>query len=542
MQDLVRERVMHALLERQAAKYGDRTYLYYKDHEFSYQEVNEQANLVAKGLQELGVKKGDKVAIVMDICPEVIFLVFGLSKLGAVAVLLNTAHKGDIMTYMLDNSDSCTLVINSHLFDRVKSSLSKTSLLQSVVVLRSDNNEQTTNGINKREDSIEKQFISMGKEVIEWFKLINNDGKYQPVDVVWSDPIMILYTAGTTGQSKGVLLPHNLLYSQAERKANDMLELNENARIHNALPFFHAHAWHSCINPSLYSGGQVVLSERFSASNFWNEIRRFGCTHSLCVGAVTSILFKAEPRSDDADNPLQVFVGGPTSPEIFEAFQERFGVTLAEFYGSTELGTPIMNLPQKRKVGSCGKTHPDYAVKIVDDNGVEVESNVSGEILVRPLKPYSMMLEYYKVPDKTVETWNDLWFHTGDCGFFDEEGYLFFTGRKKDAIRRRGENISAFEVEKVINAHPSVLEAAVIGVESELGDDEVMVCLVLKAGENLSCEELIRFCKERMAYFMVPRYIRFMDELPKTPSLRVEKYKLRDEGITSDTWDSEKSA
>ena len=212
-----------------------------------------------------------------------------------------------------------------------------------------------------------------------------------------------------------------------------------------------------------------------------------------------------------------------------------------EFYGSSEIGAPTMNQVGNRKVASCGKLHPDYLVKITDEDGIEVEVNTPGEILVRPLKPYSMMLEYYKMPEKTVETWRDLWFQTGDYGFFDDDGYLNFADRKKDALRRRGENISSYELEKVINSHPKVLEAAVFGVKSELGEDEVAACLELTPGHSLSPEDFIAFCEERMAYFMVPRYVRFMDDLPRTPTLRVEKYKLRDEGVTSDTWDRDKT-
>jgi crotonobetaine/carnitine-CoA ligase len=239
---------------------------------------------------------------------------------------------------------------------------------------------------------------------------------------------------------------------------------------------------------------------------------------------------------------MRVVIGGPASEKIYEAFESRFGAKIIEFYGSTELGAPAMNQLSNRKPGSCGRIHPDFAVKIVDDDGVDVEVNMPGEILARPLQPYSMMLEYYKMLEKTVEAWKDIWFHTGDCGRIDADGFLHFVDRKKDALRRRGENISSFEVEKVINSHPSVAESAVYAAKSELvEDDEVMVSLALKTEKSLSHEELIAFCQERMAYFMIPRYIRFMDSLPRNASLRVEKFKLREEGITHDTWDREKS-
>ena len=238
---------------------------------------------------------------------------------------------------------------------------------------------------------------------------------------------------------------------------------------------------------------------------------------------------------------LEIVLAGPASEKLCAAYEPRFGVKILEFYGSTEIGAPAMNQISNRKIGSCGRVLPDFLVKIVNDSGVEVGVNTPGEILVRPLKPNSMMIEYYNMPEKTVEAWRDLWFHTGDFGRLDEDGYLYFVDRKKDSIRRRAENISSFEVERVINSHPAVMESAVIGVNSDLSlDDEVMAILVLKQEQTLS-QDLIAFCEERMAYFMVPRYVRFMDALPKNAVMRVEKYKLREEGITVDTWDREKS-
>ena len=383
---------------------------------------------------------------------------------------------------------------------------------------------------------------ALGKQVGEWSELVDNDGKYKPIDVEWSDPLMILYTSGTTGLSKGVVLPHNLLFSVSESLCNQALDVGEEDIIYNFQPLFHVAAWHKGVNLALISGASMVLTDKFSASSYWDEIRHYGCTYSLCIGSVTPILYKADPKPDDANNPLRVMLGSPTPKEIFEDFEQRFGVRIVEFYGSSEIGTPTMNQVWNRKVASCGRLNPDYVVKIVNDDGLEVGVNIPGEIIVRPLKPYSMMLEYYKMPEKTVETWKDLWFHTGDYGLFDEDGYLNFVDRKKDALRRRGENISSYELEKIINSHPKVLESAVFGVRSELGEDEVMACVELASGQSLSFEDFIAFCEQRMAYFMVPRYVRFIEVLPRTPTLRVEKYKLRDEGITLCTWDREKSS
>ncbi|MBW1805907.1 MAG: AMP-binding protein, partial [Deltaproteobacteria bacterium] len=292
---------------------------------------------------------------------------------------------------------------------------------------------------------------------------------------------------------------------------------------------------------ALVSRARMVLAERFSASRFWDDIRQYGCTEFNYIGGILPILMKADPKPDDAENPITIMMGAGAPMDLFDAIEKRFGVTLIEGYGMSEIGLPLMNTVKERKPSTCGKPWRDYEVKLVDDNGMEVGPDTPGEMLMRSNKPYCMFLEYYKMPDKTVEAWGDLWFHTGDYLTCDEDGYFNFVDRKKDALRRRGENISSYEVEKVINSHPAVLESAAVAAKSDMGEDEVMVCLTLKSGEKLTPVELIAYCEENMAYFMIPRYLRFMEEMPKTPTLRIQKYQLRQEGVTEDTWDREKA-
>ncbi|MCL5957737.1 MAG: AMP-binding protein [Chloroflexi bacterium] len=520
--DMFRERVIHRVLERQAAKYGDRTFLYFKDKEFGYRDLDFAASKVACGLQKVGIGKGDKVAIVMDNCPEFLFLWLGLSKLGAIEVPINTAHKGDLLIYMLGKSDSCTVVLHSQYLDRVAPVLDNTPKIETVVVL-----DTTGQGMPK-----------LDKRVLDWAQVVDNDGGYKREDVLWSDPFVIMFTSGTTGPSKGSLMPQNYALHMGEI-CWEAAQYSEEDRLYNALPLFHGNAQVLSTMPALMSGAQMVLAERFSASQFWDNVKRYGCTEFNYIGSILPILYKTEPKPDDGDNPLRVVLGGGAPMHLFDAIEKRFGLTIIEGYGMSEIGLPLMNTPKVRRPATCGKPHPDYVVRLVDDNGVEVGPNTPGELLIRPSKPYCMLLEYYNMPDKTVEAWRDLWFHTGDYLCRDEDGYFHFVDRKKDALRRRGENISSFEVEKVINSHPAVLESAAVAVKSELGEDEVMVCMTLKPGESLTPLELIKYCEERMAYFMVPRYLRFVEALPKTPTQRVEKYRLRDEGVTPNTWDRE---
>jgi crotonobetaine/carnitine-CoA ligase len=522
--DQSRERVLHRLLERQRERYGDRTFFYFADREYSYKAFDDGASRVAAGLQKLGIKKGDKVAIIMDNCPEYLFVWFGISKLGAVEVPVNTAHKGDILSYMLSQSDSKMIVTETKYLDRIERVLKEIPRVESFIIL----------------DREGKNVPPLDRPTHDWKTVADNDGKYGPVDVRWSDPFIIMYTSGTTGPSKGSLLPQNYGLYMAECVC-EIADYGENDCLYNALPLFHGNAQVLSTVPALMSGAQMVLKERFSASQFWDDVKRYKCTEFNYIGGILPILYKADPKPDDAENPLKIMVGGGAPMDLFDAFEKRFGVTLLEGYGMSEIGIPLMNTLKERVPGTCGKPRPDYVVKVVDDDYNEVGPNTPGEVLLRPQQPYCIFLEYYKMPDKTVEACRDLWFHTGDYLYYDDNGYFHFVDRKKDALRRRGENISSYEVEKAINNHPSVLESAAVAVKSDMGEDEVMIVITLKPGKKLSHEELMAHCEERMAYFMIPRYVRFMDEMPKTPTQRVQKNILRDQGATADTWDREQA-
>ena len=522
--DIVRDRVIHRMLKRKVEQYGNREFFRCVNQTFGYQDLDRESNKVAAALQALGVKKGDKVAIVMKNRPEFLFLWFGLSKLGAIEVPINTAHRGDLLTYMIDKAECRIIVAESIYLDRVAPVLKDLPKIEKVLVLK-----EATEALPK-----------LDKPVLDYETVMDNPGRYDEVEVQWSDPFVIMFTSGTTGPSKGSLMPHNYALYMGE-VVLEAVKYTENDCLYNALPLFHGNAQVLSTMPALMSGARMVLPERFSASKFWEDIHEFGCTEFNYVGGILPILLKADPKPDDADNPLRVMFGGGVPKDLFDSIEKRFGLTLVEAYGMSEIGLPLMNTLDQRKPGTCGRARPDCLVKVVDDQGLELGPNTPGELLIRPMKPYSMLLEYYRMPEKTVEAWRDMWFHTGDYLSYDEEGYFRFVDRKKDALRRRGENISSYEVEKVVNSHPSVLESVAIAVRSDLGEDEVMTCLTLKPKQKLTPEELTAYCEERMAYFMIPRYFRFMDTLPKTPTERVEKYKLREEGVTSDTWDRDKA-
>ncbi len=522
--DIAHERVIQRELKKKVEQFGNREFFCFRDETFGYLDLDRESDRVAAGLQALGVGKGDKVGIIMNNRPEFLFLWFGLCKLGAVEVPINIAHRGDVLIYMVDHADCRLIVMEAQFLDRVEPVLKDLSKVEKLVIL----------------NDTDTAIPSLGKPVMDWRTVIDNDGKFEEPEVIWSDPFIIMFTSGTTGPSKGSYMPHNYALCMGEMVTLGA-EYTDSDRLYNALPLFHGNAQLLSTMPALMSGGRVVLAERFSLTGFWPDVKKYGCTAFNYIGIILPFLLALPPESSDADNPLRILVGGGCSAEVFDLVEQRFNLKILEGYGMSEIGLPLGSRLSERRKGSVGKVAPGYEVKIVDDNGMEVENNVPGELLIRTQEPYAMLLEYYKMPEKTVEAWRDCWFHTGDYLTRDEEGYYYFVDRKKDALRRRGENISSYEVEKIINEHPAIMESAAIAAKSELSEDEVMVCITLKPGAALEPEALIDFCQEKMAYFMIPRYVRILPQLPKTHTLRVQKNVLRDQGVTPDTWDREKA-
>ncbi len=517
--------VLGELLEDRAQRNGDRIFLRFKDRTFTYKELNSQANRCANAFLNQGVAKGDKVSIMLPNCPEYLYLWFGSAKIGAVEVPINTSYKGEFLRHIVDQSDSKVLVIAHEFLDRVKLIEDGLKKVKKIVVL----------GGFTEEEAARYKIPMMGFE--EFFNVSDNAVH---IDVAPSDPQNIIYTSGTTGLSKGALGPHKFWIVVAEQ----LLPLREGGRddiFYTFLPLYHMNGQCLTTITALLAEGQMVLSDKFSASRFWGEIRKYQATQFNYLGAVIPILEKQPEQPDDIDNTVRVAFGAGCPQAVMDRFEKRFGLTCMEGFGMTEIGIPVHTTLYDRRPGSCGKPLPIYEIRLFDDLDNVVPVGEPGEIVFRPLEPFTMMLEYYNMPDKTLETYRNLWFHSGDLATRDEDGYLYFVDRKKDSLRRRGENISSFEVERAINTHPSVLESAAVAVKSELSEDEVKICVVLKPGETLTPEELIRHVAERMPYFAVPRFVEFMDALPKTPTERVQKYLLKEAGVTPNTWDREKA-
>ncbi|HSR11695.1 MAG TPA: AMP-binding protein, partial [Thermodesulfobacteriota bacterium] len=351
-----------------------------------------------------------------------------------------------------------------------------------------------------------------------------------------SDPLIITYTSGTTGFPKAVVNPHRAYLSGAE-DLRDAVELGPEEIIYTSLPLYHANPQVYCVLTALVCGGSIALAERFSASRFWKEVREFRATSFSYVGAVLPILLSQPESAEERGTSARKCFGGGAPKEVHEAATRRFGVQVCELYGMSETGTwNTINRPNRIKSGSIGETRNNFEVKIFDDSDEELPPGRVGEIVVRPREPFIMFKGYYGMPEETLECYGNLWFHTGDMGRKDEQGYYYFCGRKKESIRRGGENISPLEIEKVFTGHPSVAEAAAVGVADPILGEEIKVCVVLKPNCTAEPSALISLCEEKLPGFMVPRYIEFLSALPKTASEKVQKVLLKAKGV-GNAWD-----
>jgi crotonobetaine/carnitine-CoA ligase len=508
----LKQRTIGRLLADKATRIGDRTWLIFGEQRYSYAQAHDLSNRYANGFRGLGIRKGDHVAVMMGNCPEFIWTIWGLSKLGAVTVPLNTAARGELLKYFITQSDSICVVVSADLADRVAEALGNDHKVQSICTL---------GGAGALAQS--------GRTLVDLAAFADASAEEpDPSQVNASDPQYIMYTSGTTGPSKGVISPHSQAHGVGRSLAQNFGYRPDDV-VYTCLPLFHGNAlWYSCY-AAFWADCTLAVSARFSASSFWDEIRATGATQFNALGAMTNILLRAQPSPRDREHRVRQAMLVPLSPDVYREVSERFGVQVTSLYAMTETFAVTMFTPDDpvSKGSSAGKPRGLSELLIVSDEDDPLPIGEVGEICVRPCEPGIVMSGYYKMPEATVRDTRNLWLHTGDRGRVDEDGYLYFVDRKKEAIRRRGENISAYEVEMLIARHPSVLEVAAVPVTSELSEDEVMVFVVCREGCSVSAEDLVRFANQNMAHFMVPRFVHFIDTLPKTASEKIEKYKLK---------------
>ncbi|HEY2204938.1 MAG TPA: AMP-binding protein [Pseudonocardia sp.] len=520
-------RTIGHILADKAARIGDRPFLRFAGHTYSYADAHRVTNRYARGFLRAGVGRGDHVALMLPNQPELLWAIWGLGKIGAVAVPLNTAAKGQLLAYLLEQSDSVLLCVSDELRERADAAAGAVPGVREV----------------------------FGPERLRGFAATGpDDDPPGMADVRPDDPHLLQYTSGTTGPSKGAVSPHSQGHAVGRQMAT-LTRYRPDDVLFTCLPVFHANALWFTIYAALWAEASVALSAGFSARRFWDEIRDSGATVFNALGAMANIIWQL-PRSDrDREHSVRSAMVVPISRELVDGFAERYGIGVTSVYAMTENCAVTVFGPDdpREKVPSAGRVRDYMSVRIVSDDpdpdydpdsaGRELPPGEVGEICIRPAEAGSVMLGYYKMAEATEAAHSGGWFHTGDRGHLDGDGYLYFSDRTKEAIRRRGENISAYEVETVLCRHPAVLEAAAVPVPSELGEDEVMAYLVAAPDTELSFPDIIEFCAENMAYYMVPRYLEVIEALPKTPSEKIEKYKLKVDAAQrlDQVWDREKA-
>ena len=516
------------IIARRASLHGERRFLEFVPDGrcFSYRDLHRITSGLAIGLRGLGVGRGDHVAVLMDNCPEQVFAMFAAGKLGAVAVPINTAARGLLLKYYLELADVGTIVLQADYVERLLPLLAELPLLRRMVVLGDvDAARRALQGTRVEVHGFPGAETASDEEV--------------DASVRFSDLLYLMFTSGTTGPSKAIMMTHASAHAWAAQTVA-YRDYREGDVEYVCMPLFHVNALLISTTSALMAGTSVALSDRFSASRFWDEIRASGATRFNSIGAIGNFLWSRPPSPDDTAHRVRVCTLAPT-PVFGPDFERRFGLRIMGGYSLSDYcaATALTVDAPVEKMFSVGKPRAGVQVRVVDENDMDVPQGTPGEIVLRSEHMWAAAPGYYKMPEATLASRRNLWFHTGDRGYFDAGGYLYFTDRIKDAIRRRGENISAYEVESVIVTHPAVGQVAVYPLKSGHTEDEVAASGVLHPGQRLSPGELVAYCAENMAHYMVPRYLEFVEELPCTPSQKVEKYKLRQraEADVSRMWD-----
>lgn len=521
-----------AVLRAQANERPDATYLVAPEEHvtLTYRETLERAEAFATAIYANGGQYGDRVLIQALNSSQLVLSWFGAMTGGFVEVPINTAYEYDFLAHQVRTSQPRFAVIDDRFAHRFLAVRDEIAGIEHFWVIDNGEQAQAVAALRAAGWSAEPFEDLMVRRDVD---LPEVNGR---------DLGAIFFTSGTTGPSKGVAMPHAQFYFDAVECVN-LTQLTAADTYMVTTPLFHGNAQWLAAYPALVAGGRFVLYRKFSASRWIDWVRDNGVTVTNFLGVMMDFVWKQPARENDADNQLRCIFAAPTASSIAPGFRERFGVeAFVEVFGLTEVSMPILSpYGVERPAGAAGLAVDEwFDVQLVDpDTDEEVAVGEVGELVVRSKHPWTLSLGYYGAPEKTAEAWRNLWFHTGDALRRDEAGWYYFVDRYKDALRRRGENISSYEVEQGILAHPAVLECAVIAVPAtiEAGEDEVMACVVLQSDVNAA--ELWDFVAQRVPAFAVPRFLRFMDRLPKTPSEKVQKAELRKEGVTADTADRE---
>ncbi|MBN2282286.1 MAG: AMP-binding protein [Deltaproteobacteria bacterium] len=513
-------------LERQSEAIGDKTFVYlvYGDRSITYKEMDQNANRLANYLLTISAQTGDGLATLMGNSQQFLDVFFGIQKIGMYVNPANTSLRGEGLAFIIDNSDAKYLVVDHDKVDLLRSIESEIPKIKHVIVntLEAPPDYTVPKGMLDLRDAYGKSMSTAKPEVT-----------FSPDSL-----LLIMYTSGTTGLPKGVVFRYNKnLVDKIKLLAQ--IAMKPDSIYYTPLALFHGNALFVTTTQVLVAGTTVALSKKFSASRFWEEVWRSGATVFNTIGAMIPILMRQPPHPHEKDHKVSLVISAGCPADMWEPFEKRFNVTLWEAYGAIDGTGTIMNLGNAPK-GSVGSPMLSE-IRLVDEAGKDVPVGETGELLFKVSPDKKSTVEYYKDIQATERKTKGEWEHTGDYMYQDDKGFLYFVGRKTDSMRRRGENVSAYEVEKVILKNPKVQECAVYGVPSEMTEDEIMASVTLVSGERLSPAELREFLRDKLAPYAIPRYIRIIDDFPRTETFRIKKNELKALGVTPDTFDAEKS-
>jgi crotonobetaine/carnitine-CoA ligase len=514
------QRTLPALLAARAARNGTTPLFSDRTTTWTASEAVEIAARRAGALAAQGVRRGDHVALLCGNRVEFMEIVLGCGWLGAVVVPINTASRGLQLEHILRNCGARLLVAEPHLVDVVYALDAPDLPLETIWLIGEP-------APAARESTYTTKRMPPAGEPLA------------PAELADGDPFTVLYTSGTSGLSKGVICPHAQFYWWGHYTARD-LGVAAGDVLYTCLPLFHTNALNSFFQ-ALIHDAELVVERRFSASGFFDALLETRATVTYVLGAMVPILLGRPVAANERAHRVRVALAPGVPGHFQQEFTTRSGIALIDGYGSTETNCVISVAIGAQRPGYMGKIAAGFEARVVDEHDQPVPDGAAGELILRADAPFAFASGYLGMAEKTVEAWRNLWFHTGDRVVRDADGYYRFVDRLKDTIRRRGENVSSFEVEQVLLSHPSVETAAVFAVKSVLAEDEVMAAIVLRDGEMLEPLELIRYCEPRLPYFAVPRYLDFARDLPKTENGKIQKFKLRETGITATTWDLDAS-
>lgn len=513
--------VLRYALERHARTKPDEIFAAFEGGErWTFAQTLEQVASLAGNLHALGVRQRDRVVLVLPTCPLALRVMFAANYLGAVYVPVNPALKGSSLEHVLHNAGAKIAIVHDSVLDRVLAAAPPTLK----TVIRSSDDAVSTRG----------NFAVHGVSAIT---ALSAPPPALPTPIQPFDTQSIIYTSGTTGRSKGVLSSYMHAYSCVGPDAWNCLRPDDRQMVH--MPIFHiGGAFIATV--SLCVGSSIGVVSHFRTEAFWDQVRELEITSAFLLGAMATFLLKQPPSPRDRDHGLRMVFIVPLG-QSGRLIRERFGVDFFTIFNMTEICTPLISRANPVKENICGRPRAGVEVRLVDQHDCLVRDGQVGQMILRTEAPWAMNHGYNANPQATADAWRNGWFHTGDAFFRDVDGDYHFVDRLKDAIRRRGENISSHEIEVELLSHPAVREAAAIPVPSEFSEDEVLVVLAPAAGASIEPEDIIRHLQPRVAHHMIPRYVRIIDELPKTPTAKVEKHVLRAEGLTADTWDRERA-